>query len=556
MKKLIHLNNKNILLIIISIFFFTQLNFIYKGGTTYDADGLRFGSSLVIEKIRRILNLNFNFQDLPYSDVEYYGLIVILPAYVFAQIITKSLVDFDFENFITDDSLIYFFMHFFLLIYVSVCLFFICNKLSKLTNFKTSFTFLCLLILTPSFSGHALFNLKDIPYALNIFIFFLFFIENYEKITKEKLNLKLHLKLSFVLSLFIVIRVNAIFFSLLLILCLIIQQKDTKIFTQSIFIINMTKLYFFALVFLYFFTPSAWINPYEWISEAIYQQFFDSWTGSTLTNGNFVIASSMSWKYLLEWLIFKLPIIYHFGILATLLYLFKRLTIPIFSSVALLFIFSVNLMFIIFKPGVYDGLRQFLFLIPFMALIVSQIMINIGKEFNFNYKLIFIPVFFYLVFTQYGLGQYRYVYFNEFVDINSVAIECENIDGCGSWSSDYWGYSGKELAEYLNKNLVNGEIENLSKFAWRDNLTSVLVCRPAITVDSYLDKSMNFNFLQIEDFSRSTFYVTTFHRPRYLDDSCKFTINNIRYSCKSIYVLKKRIRLDEIPLAYINECRI
>ena len=80
-------------------------------------------------------------------------------------------------------------------------------------------------------------------------------------------------------------------------------------------------------------------------------------------------------------------------------------------------------------------------------------MINIGKEFNFNYKLIFIPVFFYLVFTQYGLGQYGYVYFNEFVDINSVAIECENIDGCGSWSSDYWGYSGKELAEYLNKNL-------------------------------------------------------------------------------------------------------
>ena len=153
-------------------------------------------------------------------------------------------------------------MHFFLLIYVSVCLFFICNKLSKLTNFKTSFTFLCLLILTPSFSGHALFNLKDIPYALNIFIFFLFFIENYEKITKEKLNLKLHLKLSFVLSLFIVIRVNAIFFSLLLILCLIIQQKNIKIFTQSIFIINMIKLYFFALVFLYFFTPSAWLNPY------------------------------------------------------------------------------------------------------------------------------------------------------------------------------------------------------------------------------------------------------------------------------------------------------
>ena len=54
---------------------------------------------------------------------------------------------------------------------------------------------------------------------------------------------------------------------------------------------------------------------------------------------------------------------------------------------------------------------------------------------------------------------------NEFVDINSVAIECENIDGCGSWSSDYWGYSGKELAEYLNKNesWVNKELSNTNK---------------------------------------------------------------------------------------------
>tara|TARA_B100000035_G_scaffold39302_1_gene29636 strand:+ start:29920 stop:31590 length:1671 start_codon:yes stop_codon:yes gene_type:complete len=556
MKKFTHLNNKIVFITTILIFFFTQLNFIYKGGTTYDADGLRFGSSLVIEKIRRILSLNFNFQDLPYSDVEYYGLIIILPAYVFAQIMTKSLDDFEFKNFITDDSLIYFFMHFFLLIYASACLFIICNKLSKLINFKTSFTFLCVLILTPSFSGHALFNLKDIPYALNMFIFFLFFIESYEKITLEKLNSKILLKLSFILSLFIVIRVNAIFFSFLLILCLIIQKKDIKIFTQTIFIVNLIKIYLLALVFLYFFTPSAWLNPSGWIYEALYQQFFDSWSGSTLTNGNFVLASNMNWKYLLEWLVFKLPLIYHLGILATLFYLFKRQTIPVYSEVAMYFVFLVILMFIIFKPGVYDGLRQFLFLIPFLALILSQIMIKISKDFNFSFKLIFIPLFFYLIFTQYGLGQYRYVYFNELVNIDSVSIECKNIDGCGFWPSDYWGYSGKELAEYLNRNLINGEIKSLSRFAWRDNLTSVLVCRPAITVNSYLDKSMNFNFLQIEDFSRSTFYVTSFHRPRYLDDSCKFTVNNISYSCKSIYVLKKRIRLNEIPLAYINECRI
>lgn len=62
-----------------------QMNYINTAGTTYDADGLRFGANIVIEKILRIFTLDTNFSDLPFSDVEFYGMFVILPAYIFSH---------------------------------------------------------------------------------------------------------------------------------------------------------------------------------------------------------------------------------------------------------------------------------------------------------------------------------------------------------------------------------------------------------------------------------------------------------------------------------------
>ena len=59
----------------------------------------------------------------------------------------------------------------------------------------------------------------------------------------------------------------------------------------------------------------------------------------------------------------------------------------------------------------------------------------------------------YLIFTQFGLEQYRYVYFNEFVDESNITYDC-NIDGCGNWLTDYWGYSAKSIAEHINNSEI------------------------------------------------------------------------------------------------------
>ena len=110
-----------------------------------------------------------------------------------------------------------------------------------------------------------------------------------------------------------------------------------------------------------------------------------------------------------------------------------------------------------------------LFLIPFLTVFSAGVFLKFIDYKNISLYIFFIPIFIYLMFTQYGLGAYKYVYFNEFVDANEISVDCNNVDGCGNWPTDYWGYSGKEVAEFLNENLLAGEIPKKSTFAWKNN---------------------------------------------------------------------------------------
>ena len=109
----------------LSIFFINQLNYIYTAGTTYDADGLRFGANIVAEKIQRILSLNTDFSDLPVSDVEFYGMFVILPAYLFSHSLKRFVNDPSNLGFENIDGIVYFLMNIYLTIYVVICLLYI-----------------------------------------------------------------------------------------------------------------------------------------------------------------------------------------------------------------------------------------------------------------------------------------------------------------------------------------------------------------------------------------------------------------------------------------------
>ena len=543
-----------LIFIILSSFFIVQFNYINTAGTTYDADGLRFGSNIIIEKIKRISSFNFDFSNLPFSDVEYYGMLVILPAYIFSQFFKRFVSNPNDLGFESIDGVIYYLMNFYLIVYVVVCLYFISKKIRDI-DLRTSLIFIIILIMTPSFSGHSLFNMKDIPYALQFFLFSVYFSE-YIQNHLNKNSKNMNFKLGILMGLLLAVRLNGIFFAFLIILIGAIMLIINKNFNFNKFFTDMTVVTLIGFGLLYLLTPSSWVSPIDWIQNAIYQQFFLEWSGSTLTNGEFIIATEMKWYYLFIWFFVKLPIFFHLSVLLYLYVKLKKIKLNILSDISVIFIVLVFLIFAIFKPSVYDGIRQFLFLIPFFVLFATDTFIKYFKHKNINLYVFLIPTILYFSFTQFGLGAYKYVYFNEFVDIEKVSIECNNVDGCGNWPTDYWGFSGREVATYLNNNLMEGDIPNKAEFAWRDNSTSLLVCRPNITVDTYLDKNINYNKLTLGDFSRSEIITTTFHRPRYEDDSCKLLINEIDYSCSTIYSFSKNIRFSTIKLAHIKECKI
>ena len=151
----------------------------------------------------------------------------------------------------------------------------------------------------------------------------------------------------------------------------------------------------------------------------------------------------------------------------------------------------------------------------------------------------------YLIFTQIGLGAYKYTYFNELVQTENISSYCENIDGCGDWSSDYWGFSGKEMA-----NLINLE--------YMDDIDYLLSCKPPQSVNTYLDYRINTyrNVLDIVDLGQSEFHVVSFHRPRKINDSCRFDTNKFIYSCNEIDKITTRLRNGDLNLSYLSLCGV
>tara|TARA_X000000950_G_C13701202_1_gene572205 strand:+ start:71 stop:805 length:735 start_codon:yes stop_codon:yes gene_type:complete len=235
-----------------------------------------------------------------------------------------------------------------------------------------------------------------------------------------------------------------------------------------------------------------------------------------------------------------------------------------FAKKCFYLIISVNILFIIFKPTAYDGIRQYLFLIlPIIYISIESILSIQNKKRIFNFLVATNLI--YLLITQISLGPYKYTYFNEFVNEAAISESCESIDGCGDWATDYWGFSGKEIASYINKNLNEGFL---------------LICRPDVSVKSYLDdEKTNFVYNNLKDKVDTTklnyttsdttvlrdleiksFYMVTFHRPRLNENSCLIdpNIEPIFKSmkCEDIFINTISLRNKEINLSYLKYCNL
>lgn len=540
------LKSKNTIVFTLMVFFIHQSYYIFQGGTTYDTNAIRYVCKKIVMKFLLILKGDFSNPALQDIIGEEFGFILWLPAYITAHGLNIINKNFEFslldKMFLTEDSLINFIMHIVLNIYIIILLFITYKFLSDFLNKYYANLFIIFLLLTPSFSGHSLFNLKDVPFALNFLICSIYLLTKFDILDNSIKFRKLFLPALFI-SLPGLIRLNGLLFSgFVVFFLIIINYKKLK----GVHYLKLAYIYFFSFFILFLGYPQSWFSFRSFLIRTYEHQFTHWWSGATLTNGNFVLAQEMSWNYLLTWYFFRLPIPLILSFIVGTWFLIKKYNFSLIGQFSFVFIYTVFISFALIRPTAYDGLRQFLFLLPFFIFIFIEI-INIQFS-NFKLKNILLLITFsYFLVTQFGLKEMKYTYFNEFTQRSSIAYFCkEDLDGCGNWSTDYWGFSGKSIAKEINK---------------LDADNDFIICKPNHAVVSYLDKNVKTldieiqnNFLELE--LPDTFIVSTFHRPRYISDSCYFSDNEIKFECINLITISRLLRNEEVPMSYINECKL
>jgi len=200
-----------------------------------------------------------------------------------------------------------------------------------------------------------------------------------------------------------------------------------KKFSKKLFFKDILKVLFISYFFMVLFWPHTHQNilliPFKLAIEAF---AFGFGVPYILFNGEIFQPHELPKDYILINLFYKMP---EFIIVSFVIFVlfFKKISFHLknyFNAFYLKFFLIIgiilfpNLLFIISPYAVYDGMRLFLFLIPYISIIPALLIFFLYKSLkNKLYKslfvlLIFLKIFF--LFNFYSLTPYHYVYINIF----------------------------------------------------------------------------------------------------------------------------------------------
>ena len=568
-----------LLIFIFSIFLVHQIFYISIGGTTWDEPASIYNGTKQLQKAKLFFQ-DFNNPVLKtISGPEFYGGIAFMPAVLVTrsseviEIFSKlfSLIPTIDETNNLEVALTI--RHIFLNVYLITILLLCYRKLRELIGVDKSIVFLIIYLLIPSINGHALFNFADIPLAVHFLLASIYFISYLDKLDSKK-----NFIIGILFGLTLLTRINSVAFLLSLSLFEFIQKinkSEKQNYRKSViklFLKNL-QIYLTAILLLFIGTPAAWRVPFVWLEGAYIFQFKHPQKAPTLINGKLIIADEAPRTYLIEWLIYKLPVaIIVLFIISIYLFLKKKELNNQVSKFSLFFILYVFLAFFIYNPVAYDEIRHYLFLIPFFILIVVECIFYLFRKNNQKRNIAILFISIYLVFNQFGLGAYKYVYLNELVDRSSISIDCKEYvaqSGCGNWHTDYWGFGGKQLVA-LSNNYENQKIYycppqfTYSMFQKEDRPWDLNAGSFSFD-DSYpfeQEKYFYYSSHMIEkikdsNFESITFLSLNYHRPP--TDSCALsTLNKDDYTidCQIVDGINVKLRGEIIPINYLSQCTV
>jgi len=327
-----------------------------------------------------------------------------------------------------------------------------------------------LTILNPFFFGHMGINPKDTIIFFSLIWFLYFF---YKYISKEK-DLKNLIFFSIFIGFGCGIRISFLGIIFPIILFGIINYIKTfeygirKFFKKKISdIIICTTIISFLVLFTW---PHLHQGNFNIFLETIKNSI--SWQAGPklgLINGTFYETSKTPKTYFLNFLEYKMPLYQTLLFLISIIFIFLKKDffknhISEFSKFIFLNLFIICFtvfLTIVLNVKIYDGIRLFLFLIPFFCTICAIGVVYFILNFKKNYfYFISSSVFIFLITLSLNrfitLSPYQYSYLNyNFTNLELASNKFEN---------DYWNTSWKELINNL-PNEVGGKKINNSNIA-------------------------------------------------------------------------------------------
>jgi hypothetical protein len=312
------------------------------------------------------------------------------------------------------------------------------------------------LFLTPRFLGHIPGNPKDIPFAVMYFIscsaiFFLASSRN--QLTKILiLGLFFGLTQDFRIAAITLYGILALFDTYTY---LLEKQKNPEASgtwgqflikeTQSVILIGITALLVSVLTW-----PFLGINVIPNLQELLTLRTNFPWMETVIYQGNALKAAQLPGHYLVTWFAITTPLIILIPALLSPFAVKKRFENRLFVLILLTLVIN-TILYAIIKPVTYDGLRHFLFLVPFVSALGVMAMIEFFKHAKGTVIRIGIVILILInvaVISKQivSLHPYQYIFFNSLVGGLQGAYK--------KYDTEYWGASYSEAINWFKENIA------------------------------------------------------------------------------------------------------
>ena len=348
--------------------------------------------------------------------------------------------------------------HLFNLIFSTLTVFGIYQITKKLFNYKIAKICFLICFLNPIFFGHFSINPKDTIFAFSYIWILCISLKYFENINnlKKKNNYLIYLILLFSLGLGIRLTFVVALFPVFVVLIFELFKYKNILLNSKKFIIDLIIVFISSLIITILFWPDTHSNL---IIDSIihikiyFNNFMNSTFGLPLSvlNGEFYSTANTPWYYIFVFLFFKMPIYAVISFLFFPIIIFdKKFTKNFVPTRSFIYIF-INIVFLltlilILDPGITDGIRYFLYIIPFFLILSSLTIfyIYLSSFKLLKYLLVFLFVFNLFIFFK--LTPYHYIFVNNFNGKFS--------NNLNRFENDYWGTSLKELIYKAEKNKV------------------------------------------------------------------------------------------------------